>query len=139
MPFESSSDDGRQFRRRQPQAGLSSLPLYPSSLPVRTVCRIVSHMTAEMLALLGDRVTLRRDRRRMVCHIRQIAMYVCHVALQLPFADIGPAFGRDRSTVSHACHVVEDRRDDPAFDEFVSAIERMVTAVFAPSGVGVHE
>ena len=43
----------------------------------------------------GDRVLIRRDRRRMACHVRQIAMYVCHVALRISQTDIGEAFGRD--------------------------------------------
>ena len=53
--------------------------------------------------------------------------------------DIGHAFGRDRTTVGHACHVVEDRRDDAAFDNFVSAIERIATAVFGLSEVLSHD
>lgn len=139
MPFENPLPvSGMQYGPPQP-ADLPAYLTYPSILPVRTVCRMVGQITAEMLALLSDRITVRRDRRRMACHVRQIAMYVCHVALQIPFADIGPAFGRDRTTVGHACHVVEDRRDDAAFDEFVTAIERMVTTVFAPSGIGFHD
>ncbi|AYD00160.1 transposase [Neorhizobium sp. NCHU2750] len=114
-------------------------PSYPASLPARTVCRIVSQITAEMLGLLNDRVLVRRDRRRPACHVRQISMYVCHVALQMSFSDIGAAFGRDRTTVGHACHVVEDRRDDAAFDEFVSLIERLSTAVFRPTGLILPE
>ena len=66
-------------------------------------------------------------------------MYVCHVVLRLSQADIGVAFGRDRSTVGHACNRVEDRRDDVAFDAFVSAIERVVLSVFGPAGIGSHE
>ncbi|MBO0140687.1 transposase [Agrobacterium sp. Ap1] len=108
-------------------------PVYPASLPARIVCRIVSQITAETISLLSDRVMVRNERRRPSCHVRQISMYVCHVALRMSFSDIGAAFGRDRTTVGHACHVVEDRRDDLAFDEFVSAIERMATAVFQSS------
>lgn len=114
-------------------------PEPPASLPLRTVCRIVRQMVAELVLLFGDRVMLRRDRRRISCHVRQIAMYVCHVALRIPMSDIGSAFGRDRTTVSHACHVVEDRRDEPAFDDFVSAVERIVTAVFGVSEVSAYE
>jgi hypothetical protein len=116
-----------------------SHPPYAASLPIRAVCRVVSQITAEMISLLGDRVVVRRDRRRLSCHVRQIAMYVCHVALRLSFSEIGAAFGRDRTTVGHACHVVEDRRDDAAFDEFVSAIERMATAVFVSSEIAAHD
>ena len=111
----------------------------PASLPLRTVCRIVRQMVAELIPLFGDRVMLRRDRWRQVCHVRQIAMYVCHVALRISMSDIGDAFGRDRTTVGHACHVVEDRRDDPAFDDFVAAVERIVTAVFGVSEVAAHD
>nr|WP_051776724.1 helix-turn-helix domain-containing protein [Pseudorhizobium pelagicum] len=105
----------------------------------RSICRIVRQMVSELLLLLGDRVMVRRDRRRLACHVRQISMYVCHVALRMPQQDIGAAFGRDRTTVSHACHVVEDRRDDRVYDEFVSAVERIVVAVFASSEVSGHD
>lgn len=117
----------------------ASLPAPSPGLPVRTTCRIVRQMTAEMVMLVGDRVQLRRDRRRTNCHVRQIAMYICHVALRISLSDIGQSFGRDRTTVSHACGVVEDRRDDPAFDDFVSAVERIAGSVFSPSEVPGHE
>jgi chromosomal replication initiation ATPase DnaA len=54
----------------------------------------------------------------------------------MPQHDIGVAFGRDRTTVGHACHVVEDRRDDPVFDDFVSAAERMIAVVFGGGEIG---
>jgi hypothetical protein len=139
MPFEISDSAGASMDARSGPLVQTTRPLYPASLPVRTVCRIVCQITAELLSLLGDRVIVRRERRRPSCHVRQIAMYVCHVALRMSFRDIGKAFGRDRTTVGHACHVVEDRRDDAAFDEFVSAIERLATAVFASSELAAHD
>jgi len=105
-------------------------PLQPVTPAVRSACGIVRQLTAEMIALISDRVQLRRDRRRINCYVRQIAMYVCHVALRISLNDIGQAFGRDRTTVGHACGVVEDRRDDPGFDEFVSSVERIAIAIF---------
>ncbi|SIP94859.1 dnaA protein helix-turn-helix [Rhizobium sp. RU35A] len=102
----------------------------PATLPLTQVCRIVRQLVSELVMAIGDRTSFRRDRRRALCHVRQIAMYVCHVTLSIPQGDIGDAFGRDRSTVGHACSVVEDRREDAAFDSFVSTIERMVVAVF---------
>jgi hypothetical protein len=115
------------------------LPQLPASLPLKTTCRIVRQVTAELVILLGDRILLRRDRRRFACHVRQIAMYVCHVSLQVSLSDIGQAFGRDRTTVSHACHVVEDRRDDAAFDDFVATVERLVTTVFGLTEVPSYD
>ncbi len=55
---------------------------------------------------------------------RQVAMYLAHVACGLDFAAVGRLFRRDRTTVSHACRVVEDLRDDAWFDRRVAALER---------------
>ncbi|HEV7433693.1 MAG TPA: helix-turn-helix domain-containing protein, partial [Pseudorhizobium sp.] len=119
-------------RRSKPDISGLPHPRQPLVRPVsdREVCRLVRQMVAELILLFGDRILCRRDRRRMACHVRQISMYICHVALSMPQHDIGVAFGRDRTTVGHACHVVEDRRDDPVFDDFVSAAERMIAVVF---------
>lgn len=58
-----------------------------------------------------------------VARARQLAMYLTHVVLQESFTAIGLAFGRDRTTVSHACALIEDMRDDPHFDAEVSRLE----------------
>jgi hypothetical protein len=55
---------------------------------------------------------------------RQLAMYLMHVVLGRLYLDIGRFFGRDRTTVSHACTVIEDLRDDADFDAEVSRLER---------------
>lgn len=111
----------------------------PVRVPVRTICQVVRQIAVEMIQLASDRVQARRDRRRATAHVRQIAMYVCHVALGLSQSEIGLAFGRDRTTVGHACAVVEDRRDDPAFDEFVAAVERLAVSVFGAAGAARDE
>lgn len=67
---------------------------------------------------------------------RQVAMYLAHVACGLDFAAVGRLFRRDRTTVSHACRVVEDLRDDAWFDRRVAALER---ACRAPAVAGRRE
>lgn len=54
---------------------------------------------------------------------RQVAMYLAHVGFGLSFEAVGRAFGRDRTTVAHACRVVEDGRDDIWFDCRVATLE----------------
>lgn len=54
---------------------------------------------------------------------RQVAMYICHVGFSLSFACIGRVFGRDRSTIAHACRVIEDERDDRWLDCRIAALE----------------
>lgn len=65
-----------------------------------------------------------------VARVRQIAMYVTHVALQISMTEIGRGFGRDRTTVIHACHLVEDMREDPDFDSMVTRVEHIAMAAF---------
>ncbi len=57
-------------------------------------------------------------------------MYVAHVILQMSMSDIGRGFGRDRTTVIHACHLIEDLRDDEDFDRVVAVAERVALAAF---------
>lgn len=58
-----------------------------------------------------------------VSFARQVAMYLSHVALGMSLARVARAFERDRSTVAHGCHIVEDRRDDPDFDQWIEQLE----------------
>ena len=55
---------------------------------------------------------------------RQVAMYLVHVMLGVNLTVTGRLFGRHRSTVVHACHLIEDRRDNPQFDALVDVLER---------------
>jgi hypothetical protein len=111
----------------------AGLPGRRRSLAIRSVCGVVRMIAAEMVFLIGGRVPDGRNRRFAMSHIQQIAMYVCHVVLQLTMTDIAVAFGRDRTTVGHACARVEDRRDDRAYDALIGAVERVVNSVFGPS------
>lgn len=54
---------------------------------------------------------------------RQIAMYLAYVSFQWPLVRIGAAFGRDRTTAGYACRLVEDLRDDRAFDSRLERLE----------------
>jgi chromosomal replication initiation ATPase DnaA len=67
--------------------------------------------------------------RAKVALARQVAMYLAHVACGLSMTDTGRLFGRDRTTVAHACGVIEDRRDDPLFDRALDLLEWAVPAL----------
>jgi chromosomal replication initiation ATPase DnaA len=60
---------------------------------------------------------------------RQVAMYLAHVVCGFSLTEVGALFARDRTTVSHACSVVEDRRDDPELDGRLEHLERAVAAL----------
>jgi chromosomal replication initiation ATPase DnaA len=70
---------------------------------------------------------------------RQIAMYVAHVALGVSLKQVAQIFGRDRTTARHACRVIEDRREEPAFDERMRGIEAALSLfrLDAPAAAGL--
>lgn len=58
--------------------------------------------------------------------MRQISIYLGHVACGLTYAQSGRLYNRDRTTAAHACNVIENRRDDPAFDRILEVLEGCV-------------
>ncbi|MBB4658531.1 helix-turn-helix domain-containing protein [Parvularcula dongshanensis] len=65
-----------------------------------------------------------------VAFARQVAMYLAHVCYQLTYQEVADAFGRERTTVSHACAVVEDARDEGnRLDERLCKLEERLRAL----------
>ena len=60
---------------------------------------------------------------------RQVAMYLASVGFGMSLGRVAQAFGRDRSTVRHACMVIEERRENPGFDQWMDALEASVARV----------
>lgn len=78
----------------------------------------------------GELARVTRGRAR-VAFARQVAMYLAHISCGLSMREVGSIFARDRTTVRHACTVVEDRRDDPILDRAVELLEWAVPALVA--------
>ncbi|MEO0544387.1 MAG: helix-turn-helix domain-containing protein [Pseudomonadota bacterium] len=64
-----------------------------------------------------------------VARARQTGMYLAHVSLGLSMAQVASGFARNKSTVVHACHTIEDLRDDEDFDRFVARQERIIQII----------
>jgi chromosomal replication initiation ATPase DnaA len=71
-----------------------------------------------------------------VAFARQVGMYLAHVAFGLSLTEVGHLFARDRTTVAHACSIVEDRRDDRCFDRALELLESAV-CLLRPAHVAV--
>ncbi len=78
---------------------------------------------ATIFAVNADAVSKYRRGSPSVVRVRQIVMYLAHVALGLSPAQIALVLDRDRSSVKLALRVIEDGRDDPAFDQFLARLE----------------
>jgi chromosomal replication initiation ATPase DnaA len=76
-----------------------------------------------------------------VAFARQVAMYLAHVAWGLTLTQVGHVFSRDRTTVAHACGLIEDARDDPTLDRSLELLEGVLRsfslASMRPSSAGL--
>ena len=64
---------------------------------------------------------------------RHICFYVLHSACGKSLGQTALAFGVDRSTVAQACRAIEDKRDDAAFDDWMTALERSAATAPLPA------
>lgn len=116
---------------RPGQARPACTEQHASKDPIERKIEICECMIDIAAAIFGvSSKELRRPGRTAlaVARVRQIAMYVAHVVLGLSMSEVGRGFGRDRTTVLHACHLIEDMRDDEEFDTIVAMAERVARA-----------
>ncbi|MHB1104242.1 MAG: helix-turn-helix domain-containing protein, partial [Devosia sp.] len=93
---------------------------------------------AAVAALVGRRRNVPMDQllhrsrcKPEIAEARMLAMYLTHVMLGRTYSEVGQFFGRDRTTVAHACARIEDMRDAPGFEDEVSAFEAAIGAIDA--------
>jgi hypothetical protein len=65
---------------------------------------------------------------------RQVSMYIARVSLSFSLTHVGKMFERDRTTVAHACEVVEQHRDDDLFDLAITRLEQVVRITYGAPG-----
>jgi hypothetical protein len=87
------------------------------------IARTALEVTSRACGVHVDALASKQRSRAEVCLARQIAIYLGHVVGGLSTTELSLAFGRDRSTVAHAIHIIEDRRDSPIFDRQVQLLE----------------
>jgi Bacterial dnaA protein helix-turn-helix len=90
-----------------------------------------------VMGVLGvDRGALKKAGRgtAKVALARQVSMYLAHVGCGLSLSAAGTLFNRDRTTVAHACLVVEDRRSHFVFNCALDLLERMVLVMVLRPG-----
>lgn len=89
--------------------------------------RLVARMAREV-ACEGFNIShsdlIGRSRSGCLPLARQTSMYLAHVVGQLTLNEVAILFRRDRTTVSHACVNIEDRRDSPLFDLQLDYMEK---------------
>lgn len=112
---------------RQPDGG----PYWPRALNAPTARDVIEQAVAAVYSIPLSELRAQTRRKANIAFARQVAMYLAHVVCGLSLTEVGILFGRDRTTVGHACGLVEDRRDDPAFDLLMEHLEGAVMRLMA--------
>ena len=94
--------------------------------------QVIEQTVAQIFGVSGGDLRRATRGRAPVARARQVGMYLAHVACGLTLTDVGRVFERDRTTVAHACGVIEDGRDDPTFDHVLELLERAIMAMLNP-------
>ena len=87
------------------------------------IVAFIVQLVALATGIMAGEIAAPTRERADAARARQIAMYLAHTACNWPLARVASAFGRDRSTASYACRVVEDLRENAAFDFDISRLE----------------
>lgn len=92
---------------------------------------VIEQAVAAVFGVQLGELRARTRRKARTALARQVAMYLAHVTCGLSLTEVGILFGRDRTTVGHACGIIEDRRDDPSFDRSLEHLERAIARLMA--------
>lgn len=101
-------------------------PFPPPFLEAQRKAAIVRDIVAHLYQVRPGELTSTRREAAPAPEARHVAMYLGHVVLGLSFRELGGYFGRDRSTVAHACRSIEHRRDNREFDDMIRRLEEAV-------------
>lgn len=93
------------------------------------IARLITGLVGSVTGLTPDDLLMETRGVTSVARARQVAMYLAHTCCSLSLAQVGEIFGRDKSTVAHAVHQIEDLRDELEFDDWLSDLEGALRAV----------
>lgn len=106
---------------------------------VLAVCDAAIDLLSVLFGVEGSELRSPTRARKNTARVRQVGMYALNVGLGMKMGDVALGFSRDRSTVIHACHLIEDLRDDPEFDAIVCRVEAVFTIAFQFVPIGENE
>ena len=98
--------------------------------------RLAVGLTGYALQIPVEVILASSSRDQNIVRARQVAMYLSHVGLGMSLARVASALDRDRSTVAHGCHKIEDLRDDPGVDEWLDQLEQTLKTA---ADLGQHQ
>jgi Bacterial dnaA protein helix-turn-helix len=103
-------------------------PVRQAAMISRGLGPMVAHTVSSAFLVPPKELGATTRRNAQTAHARQVAMYLAHVGFGLSYVEAGLMFGRDRTTVAHACRRVEYRREDARFDASLDCLEHTLRA-----------
>ena len=97
--------------------------LKPGEEGSTSLCRSIEATVSTALGIGMVELRAHQRGRAAAAFARQTAMYLAHVHFGLTLSQVGRNFGRDRTTVAHACARIEDSRDDPKVETVLACLE----------------
>jgi chromosomal replication initiation ATPase DnaA len=94
---------------------------------------LAAALVAYTLGLRTEQILNAERRSTAISRARHVAMYLVYAGMGLSLARVARAFGRDRSTVAHACRQIESLRDDDDYDLW---IEQLTVGLVSVAGLG---
>ena len=91
--------------------------------------RFVIQMVASAFEFTTQDLFRERRESAKLVRARQVTIYLLHTSLRRPFGELAEIFDKDRSTIGHACRVIEDLRDIPKFDDRIIELEQTIQTV----------
>ncbi len=95
-------------------------------LQFSAICGLLEQTVSAMFDVSPQALRASRRGCARISFARQSAMYLAHVVFGLSMTQVAALFDRDRTTVAHGCAVVEDRREDPVFDQALYIVESVL-------------
>ena len=105
--------------------GINSL----SSSRERLLARFVNQIVAVYFQLPSELLLKFARGKASATRARQVSIYLMHTTLSFSFTQIAKIYGKDRTTIAHACRLIEDLRDDPEFDNRLVEFELTISIV----------
>jgi len=92
----------------------------------RLTAAFITHAVALATGVAPSDIASTGRTSKAAARARQIAIYLAHVNFNWPLIRVAFAFNRDRTTCGHACHRIEDMRENAEFDARMSVLEACV-------------
>ena len=92
----------------------------------RLTAAFITHAVALATGVSPVDIASTKRASKSAARARQIAIYLAHVNFNWPLIRVAFAFNRDRTTCGHACHRIEDMRENATFDARMNVLEACI-------------